>query len=77
MISARQARFAHRHNRDGTHDSICTSCMRTVALVKDETKLEGTECVHLWNPALTSSPPPASTWPTFSTATTFCDQRRG
>jgi hypothetical protein len=52
MFSAQQAHFAHRHNRDGTHDSICFSCMRTIASAKDETKLEGIERVHLCDPVL-------------------------
>jgi hypothetical protein len=31
-----QAKFPHRHNRDGTYDSICTACFATIASVRDE-----------------------------------------
>ncbi len=52
MISAQRAHFTHCHNRDGTHDSICTSCMRTVASATDETNLERIERAHLRGPIL-------------------------
>jgi hypothetical protein len=42
--------FPHRHNIDGTHDSICTSCFVTVATVVNETELSGHESAHVCDP---------------------------
>jgi hypothetical protein len=43
-------RFAHRHNRDGSHDSICTACAATVASVQDENELGSHESSHACTP---------------------------
>ena len=29
-------RFPHRHNKDGSYDSICISCYATIASVRNE-----------------------------------------
>jgi hypothetical protein len=42
--------FPHRHNANGTHDSICTKCFVTVATAKNEPELEGHESAHVCNP---------------------------
>jgi hypothetical protein len=44
--------FPHRHNDDGSHDSICTKCFLTVASVKDEAELVQFERDHVCDPAL-------------------------
>ena len=43
--------YAHRHNRDGSIDSICKTCFATVARVQDEVTLtqhERTHCCRSW-----------------------------
>ena len=47
MDSQAKCRFPHRHNRDGSHDSICISCYATVASVRDEADLAEHEQGHL------------------------------
>lgn len=42
--------FARRHNRDGSHDSICTVCLVTVATVRDEEQLTSYEATHVCDP---------------------------
>jgi hypothetical protein len=42
--------FPHRHNGNGTHDSICTECMTTVATVLREAELAGFEFRHVCDP---------------------------
>jgi hypothetical protein len=42
--------FPHRHNDDGSFDSICTECLETVATNEDETKLRVYELVYVCNP---------------------------
>ena len=42
--------FVHRHNRDGTHDSICTVCLATVATVQREWELADCESAHVCEP---------------------------
>ena len=39
--------FAHRHNSDGTVDSICTGCVRTIATEKRESGLQTHEDAHI------------------------------
>jgi len=39
--------FQHRSNRDGTHDSICTTCNFTVASMRQEFELARYEDIHL------------------------------
>lgn len=38
--------FPHRHNLDGTFDSICTECFQTVAKASIEAELEAAERIH-------------------------------
>jgi hypothetical protein len=42
--------FAHRHNADGSHDSICTTCFATVAKVHNEEDLANLESAHQCEP---------------------------
>jgi hypothetical protein len=42
--------FPHRHNADGSHDSICTACLATVATVWNEWELAVHESVHVCEP---------------------------
>ena len=42
--------FVHRHNRDGTHDSICPACLATVATTQNEAELRANERAHLCDP---------------------------
>jgi hypothetical protein len=41
-----QEPFVHRHNDDGTWDSICTKCFRTTAQRHTETELQTSEDFH-------------------------------
>ena len=45
------ARFPHRENDDGTFDSICPVCFRTVAHGQLEAELEEAERKHICDPA--------------------------
>lgn len=47
-----ELKFAHRHNLDGTFDSICTRCFQTVGNARDEAKLERAEERHVCDPHL-------------------------
>ena len=47
---ARNFSFPHRENRDGTWDSICPRCFRTVATATDPLKLEAEEIAHDCDP---------------------------
>lgn len=38
--------FPHRHNPDGSYDSICMACYATVATVKNECELKFHESQH-------------------------------
>lgn len=42
--------FAHRHNQDGSFDSICPQCFATVAKTKDEALLAQFEREHICDP---------------------------
>ena len=44
------AKFPHRHNSDGSYDSICTACFVTVASVQDEELLCAQELAHVCDP---------------------------
>jgi hypothetical protein len=63
MTAHSNANFPHRHNRDGSYDSICTTCHATVATAIKEIELSKYEHTHACNPArlyqLTQSRP---TW---------------
>jgi hypothetical protein len=41
--------FPHRHNEDGSFDSICTTCFATVATEENEAKLRLYELAHICN----------------------------
>ena len=43
--------FPHRHNADGSYDSICTACLRTVATAWQEAELSFRESTHVCNTA--------------------------
>jgi len=43
-------KFPHRHNPEGTHDSICTRCLATVATARLETDLALYESCHVCQP---------------------------
>ena len=45
-----EAKFHHRHNKYGSHDSICLVCFRTVASVEHEWELALLESVHVCDP---------------------------
>ena len=38
--------FPHRKNADGTWDSTCPDCLRTIARVKDQADLDAIERMH-------------------------------
>jgi hypothetical protein len=42
--------FPHRHNRDGSYDSICLKCYATVASFRDEAELAAPERDHSCEP---------------------------
>lgn len=39
-------RFQYRHNRDGSHDTICCDCCVTVGSANDESELAAHEDAH-------------------------------
>jgi hypothetical protein len=43
MPLVHQRHFPHRQNWDGSYDSICSICFRTIATRYDETKLDEEE----------------------------------
>jgi hypothetical protein len=43
--------FPRRHNPDGSHDSICPECFRTVARSKTESDLDAQEKLHVCAPS--------------------------
>jgi hypothetical protein len=47
MAISRTPRFPHRHNEDGSWDSICPKCFLTVAREELETELEAEEKAHI------------------------------
>lgn len=51
MLTLLRPSFSHRHNADGSHDSICTLCLAQVATVQDELELAGFESAHVCEPA--------------------------
>jgi len=44
---AQSVTFAHRHNEDGTVDSICRRCFLTVATGRTEEELKEAEIIHV------------------------------
>jgi len=49
MLSSKP-QFPHRHNNDGTYDSICDTCFITIARVKAEPDLIPFENRHVCDP---------------------------
>jgi len=49
---ANETDFSHRHNPDGTVDSICRECFITVATDQDESELYRAERLHTCNPGI-------------------------
>jgi hypothetical protein len=49
-------RHPHRRNADGSHDSICTACLATIASVRDESELADHELAHVCNPFWSALP---------------------
>jgi hypothetical protein len=47
MLTLLKPSFPHRHNANGSHDSICTLCLATVATVPNEWELSGHESSHV------------------------------
>ena len=46
MTNARNIAYPHRHNADGSFDSICITCFATIAQTKDEAALFELERNH-------------------------------
>jgi hypothetical protein len=46
MLTLLKPSFAHRHNPDGSLDSICTKCYQTVETAIEEEDLAGVERSH-------------------------------
>jgi hypothetical protein len=46
MTHVVKAAYVHRHNLDGSIDSICKSCFATIARTRDEPALTQQECAH-------------------------------
>jgi len=49
MDTPRKRQFVHRHNRDGSFDSICAICFRTIANRDREFQLARDEHRHVCN----------------------------
>jgi len=50
MLTLLKPLFPHRHNHDGSHDSICPICFVTVATVQNEWELASHESAHVCEP---------------------------
>jgi hypothetical protein len=50
MLTLLRPSFPHRHNADGSHNSICTVCLATVATVQTECELVSHESAHVCEP---------------------------
>jgi hypothetical protein len=46
--------YPHRHNRDGSFDSICLNCFATLATAKTEAELLEFDKSHICQPATVS-----------------------
>jgi len=46
LMTSLTKKYAHRPNEDGTYDSICQICARTVARGMSEAKLSEPETLH-------------------------------
>lgn len=62
--------YPHRHNLNGTYDSICLICFATVATTLTEPELAVYDRKHICNQSLLSErrhfKPPHSDWPALS-----------
>jgi hypothetical protein len=47
MAHYARAHFPHRHNPDGSFDSICIECLQTIATRIEEVDLAQQESVHI------------------------------
>jgi hypothetical protein len=52
--------FPHRHNHDGSFDSICPICYSTVSNNENETELARDESTHVCNGVFMRAPLPAT-----------------
>ena len=52
MLTLLRPTFPHRHNADGSYDSICSVCYATVASVEKECQLAAPESMHKCDPAI-------------------------
>jgi hypothetical protein len=50
MLTLLKPSFPHRHNADGSHDSICRTCYATVATVQNQLELARHESAHVCDP---------------------------
>jgi hypothetical protein len=50
MLPTTSQKFPHRHNSDGSYDSICTTCLATVATARHEEQLSREESAHVCDP---------------------------
>jgi len=50
MLTLLKPSFPHRHNSDGSYDSICAACFATVATVENECELASHESAHVCEP---------------------------
>jgi hypothetical protein len=50
MAALLRPHFPHRHNNDGSFDSICSVCYVTVASVANESELPPEESMHKGDP---------------------------
>ena len=46
MVAVATPQFSHRHNSDGSWDSICHCCLLTIATRREESDLEIIEKTH-------------------------------
>jgi hypothetical protein len=59
-MAGKPVRYPHRHNIDGTHDSICIKCFATVSTKQHEAHLAEEEKRHVCEPStlpLRGTPP--------------------
>jgi hypothetical protein len=56
LFSRFSKQFPHRKNADGSWDSICSKCFRTVATAKSERILADAEANHVCVPSIFADP---------------------
>jgi len=64
MAHPENTTFRHRHNQDGTFDSICSDCFLTIASANEEQKLYLLERIHECDPVRIYEIA-TGTWPPF------------